>query len=76
MGGVHKDAGTTQKTKLVVGLFKEPGKKQHNRKVAMAKYTITEGIIMALTGYVLTEWPTDHGRVSREWVEPVFWADK
>ena len=47
----------------------------------MAKYTISEGIIlflliMALAGYVLVEWPTDYGRVSREWVETVYWIDR
>ena len=33
-------------------------------------------IILAFVGYVLAEWPNDYGRVSREWVETVYWADR
>jgi len=33
-------------------------------------------IILAFAGYIAAEWPNDYGRVSREWVESVYWADR
>lgn len=46
----------------------------------MVKYTIIDGIIIFLLILALLEYvepkPEYYGRVSREWVETVYWADR